>query len=886
MSRPKIPADLLRRILDPEIREDVLRDLQLRFEEIGATRGWGPARRWYWTQALAAVGPALTSRIREWREGPGVGDVLLQDVRFAFRQIRHQPGLAAVVILMLALGIGANSAVFSVINGVLLDPLPYADSDRILRVLEDMPDDPDQPRTTHAVEMFQEWREGSSTAAEVTAYLPLHLTLSGAGDPLLADGFAVPASFFSLFRVSPALGRPIAADEEESGSDGVVVLSHSLWRQRFGGDPGVLGRTVALDGRVHTVIGVMPEGFRFDGVEADFWIPLVISAPIRDSGRRLRSLPLIVRLADGATLSQATAEANAVLDGLRENGPPTIAMIHRGTIRLVPLKTDLVGDLRLELWMLQGAVALVLLIACSNVASLLLARAATREREMAVRLALGCGRGRLIRQLLTESTILSLLAGLAGSVLAVWGLTLLIELSPDRIPRLEEVRLDGPVLAFSLALSLATGVFFGFAPGLRALSHDVRSALHAGGRSGGVIPKQRLRNVLVVSQVALALMLTVSAGLLVSTLGNLNRTDPGYDPTDVATLRMDLPPSRYGRMVAQSAFFDELLVRIGTMPSVQDAAITYILPLSQAYLGGGFLIQGRPPPTEEEDVPRASFSVVSPGFFRTMGIPMTAGEGFSATGGHPHAVVSEVFVREFFPGENPVGQVLMIAGSSNLWEIVGVAGDVRPQGLTNEPEPTVYLSYLQVPDAFEEKGLLNGGYYLLAKTSTDPVALTGELREAVHSVDPDMAVFDLASMEQRISDSLDRSRFYALSLSLLAAVALVLVAAGIHGMANHFVSRRVHEIGVRTALGARPGGISGLVVRQGLALTVVGIVLGFAGAWGVKGVLSGFLYGVTPADPPTYLAITILLVLVTLGSLYTPIRKATRIDPVEALRFD
>lgn len=807
---------------------------------------------------------------------------LLDDGREAFRAIVRNPAMSIAVVVILAVGIGANTAIFSVLNTVLLRPLPYPDADRIVQVLE-FRDDRPEPRITQRVELFRAVRERAETLDAVSGYVAQLMNMTGVDEPVRVDGWAVTASMFPMLGASPALGRVFSVDEEMAGTEPVVVLSHALWQQHFGGDPEIVGRSVKLDGTIHTIVGVLQADFDFLGQKADLWTPLVLSATRREGGRPLRSLHMFARLRDDTSAASAEAELNAGLDALREN--PLIDALYPGRLRLVPLKERLVGGLRTELWMLQGAVALVLLIACSNIANLLLGRGAARRKEIAMRTALGCSRRRLVGQLLIESSMLALLAAAVGVLLALWGARALIELSPDDVPRMESIGLDPDVLLFTVLVALGTGLGFGLAPALRATGFKLQEALSFASSTGTSLGQRRLGNALVVSQIALALTLAIGAGLVANSLTRLLWVDPGYDPDNVATLQIDLPSSRYGSGELHAAFYDRLLARVGELAEVEAAGVANTLPLFGAYMGGGFGIEGDPEPLSDEEVPMASFSLISPGYFEALGIPLLRGNGLGGEAARdrlPAVVVNQALVDVYFSGREAIGRRLRLGGDTELLEIVGVVGNVR-RALAGDAEPTVYISHRRMPEFLESKRMLSF-IFLVARTAGDPRTALPQIRDVAAAIDPELPVYDLLTMQQRTWASVARERFYATLLGLFSSVALLLVAAGIYGVIAYYVSQRIPEIGVRVALGAAPGDVFRLVVGRGMLLTASGIGFGIVGALAATRLLSGLLFAITPTDPATFVAVVGLFAAVAALALWQPAHRAMRVDPMVALR--
>jgi predicted permease len=790
------------------------------------------------------------------------------------------------MVAVLALGVGANTAVFSVVKTVLLDPLPYEDSGRLLRLVEARDEDGGTPRMYHGVEFYRQLREMGNDVVEVAAYLPRTLALSGGDKAERVNGLGISPELLPLLRVAPVLGRGFTELEAESGNDGVVVVSHRIWRQRFGAQNDVLGQSVFLDGASHTVVGVLPPGFRFLDSRCDVLTPLVLTDPRRAGGRPLRSVPILARLADGVTVQQAEAEANSVLHGLRETGPPIYAALHTGTVRFEPLKERMVSGYRTELWLLQGAVALVLVIVCSNLATLHLAGALSRTKELAIRTALGCGRARLFGQLLVEAILIAVAGGAVGCLLAIWGTGALISMSPADVPRLDQVRVDGQVLAFSLALSLMTGAVFGMWPALRASRLDTRDALSEGGSAGSGRKQHRVRMVLVASQVALAVTLAIGAGLLVNSLVRLMDVDPGFNPDHVLTMQVDLPPSRYSDEASHVAFYDELLEAAGSIPDVECVGIANALPFHPTGVAGGFLIDGKPVSQDDNDVPMSRFQIVSSEYFAAMGMSLIRGRPLNQrTVNELGSVVAinQTLARQYFPGEDPLGQRLLLGRENEAFEVVGIVRDVKHEGLGAETEPTVFVPYQRLPQFFENKRLLLG-IFLAARTKGDPLRAAPALNDAVASIDPDLPAFDVLSMDRRVSDSLVRPRFYASFLGAFSGLAVALAVAGLYGVATNFVRNRIREIGVRMALGASTADVARLVVGKGMQATLIGICLGLAGAWSLTRFLSRLLFGIGHADPATFAAIATLMLVVAGFALFVPARQATRVDPMQVLR--
>ena len=805
-------------------------------------------------------------------------ETLLHDLRFALRGLARRPGFTIAVVATLALGIGANAAIFSVVNAVLLRPLPYADPDRLVMVWGRYPD---FGRTGTSLPDFTDWRDGTTGSfSQMTAVYGMLFNLTGQGDPEQLRGDRVSANFFQTLGVRPALGRGFLPEEERTGgNDDVVVLSHSLWQRRFGGDPSLVGRTIRLSDHPYQVVGIAPEGFRF-GPEVDLWAPGRMDTTTYMARRRAEYLNVFGRLKPGVTIERARADVAAVVKRLAEQYPETNSRL---TSEVVSMKEDIVGTVRPALLLFSGAVGLVLLIACANVANLLLARAAAREREVAVRVALGAGRGRLVRQLLTESLVLALAGGVVGLVLAVWGVGALRAGGQSMLPRATEVSVDGRVVAFSLALAVFTGLLFGLAPALRLAAGALHPALKEGGRGGAGASTTRFRNALVLAEVAVAVVLLVGAGLLVRSFEQMMRVDPGFNPTNVLTYSAVLPSSRYAKGAVIRPVYERLLEKTRAIPGVRAAAITSDLPMAGAsYIN--FSIEGRPQPTGEQASEDVQPFAVSPDYFRVMAIPLLRGrliEPRDVDGAQEVAVINEEMARRIFPTSDPIGQRMTFgdpADTTSEWlTIVGVVGTIAQEGLTAKPYTQVYMSIDQSPSR---------RFNVAMRTTGDPLATASAARAALRSVDPDVPLKDLKSMEDRISDNVAQPRMSMALLGTFAAVALVLAAVGIYGVVSYTVAQRTREIGIRMALGARREGVLRLVVRQGVAPVAVGVVAGLLAALGATRLMRGLLYGVSAADPVTYVVVALFLTVIALVATYIPARRATRVDPLVALRYE
>ena len=811
-------------------------------------------------------------------------DNLLQDVRYGARRLARSPGFTLIAVLTLALGIGANSAIFSVVNAVLLRSLPYAEPDRLVRLFN-VRDESDQFPV--APPNYFDFREQRQLFSGVAAYdQRSNFTLTGVGEPQRVTGAEISAELFDVLGVRPVLGRGLRPGENEPGAGDVVVLSHGAWQQYFGGDPGVIGRTISLDGATRTVVGVMPAGFDFPE-EARLWTPLVYDGGFRDdSNRGSHYLSVVARLQPDVTTERAAEEMETLGDRIATEygGPAT-----NSSATAMGFQEVLVGDIRPALLVLLGAVGLVLLIACANVANLMLARAATREGELAVRAALGAGRRRLLRQLLTESVLLALLGGAAGLLIAFWGTAALVGLRPEGIPRIEDVTVDPTVIAFTAGLSLLTGLVFGLVPAIQLARADLTASLREGAR-GALSGRRgnRVRAGLVVAEMAVAVILLAGAGLLIRSFQNLTEVDPGFRPEGVVATRLSLPPSSYADDARAVQLFDGLLERLRALPGVTSAGAVSILPMAGGDAALGIYRTDRPTPTAGVDMPIAKLRVASPDYFGTLGIPLLRGRDFAAgdrAGASRVVVLTEQAAERIFPGEEAIGKqvslTFTVANETDAYtgEVVGIVGSVRQTGLDDELEPEAYVAMAQVAPR---------GMEVTVRTSGDPAALAGGVRDAVRELDPELPVSEIRTVAQVVSESVSQPRFYMLLLTVFASVALVLAAVGIFGVISYTVAQRTREIGVRMALGAEPGQILRMTVGRALLLGGGGVVLGLVAALGGTRLLAGFgfLFQVGSTDPLTYASVAAILLGVAALASYLPARRATRVDPMAALRAD
>ena len=812
-------------------------------------------------------------------------DTFLQDIRHSLRVLIKNPGFTAVALGTLTLGIGATTAVFGVVNATLLRPLPYPDADRLVRIQEEHPMNRGREMPAFMTsDTLEAWRENPQAIDQIAGYTGRSFTYQDESEPVRVRGAAVSPALFPLLRATAWLGRVFTEDEEASAAQPVAVLSYARWQTRHDADPRVLGRLITLDDVSYSVIGVMPEGFYFPDRETEIWIPLTLTTPQQRPGQRfIIAFSGLARLKDGVSLAQAEAEGQIIVGRQAPLAPGMAAP----TLRLVGFHDEMVGDVRPALLALMAAVGFVLLIATANLANLLLARGAARQRELAVRAAIGAGRGRLIRQLVTESVALSVIGGGRGLAAAYWILGVLPSFAPAGIPGLGEAGIDATVLAFALAASVGAGVLFGTVPALQASRFDLVRALNEGAAQmgGGFRFRRgnRTRSVLVVAEVALALMLLVGAGLLVRSFVTLATVDPGFDPTNVLTVELNLPRPQYSDLTAANALFDQVLERTAGRPGVEAVGLVSSLPLTPGESLIGFRIQGQAAPTSREEMTAARPQLVSPGYLDAMGLRLVAGRFVTDqdTDSSPRVfVVNEAFASAYFPGEEVVGQRLNL-GRGEPTEIVGVVGAVHHRGLDSRPQPELYFSNRQ---SLSGQGAPRAS--IVARTTGDPLALVPFLRQDILDLNPSLPIDNVMTMEARLSSSVAQPRFYALVLGVFAAGALALAMVGIYGVLAYTVSRRSREIGLRMALGADGGRIRNLVVRQGALLVGVGVAFGLAGALVTTRALESLLFGVTTLDLPTLIAVPVVLVTVAIVACYLPVRRATRVNPMDALRYE
>ena len=798
---------------------------------------------------------------------------MIKDVRYALRTLARRPGFTAIAVITLALGIGANTAIFSVVYGVLLRPLDYPEPERLVALRESNP--LKQPDSQISPGNFLDWQQQNTVFSDLAAYRTVSYNLTADGNPERLLAGRVTSGLFKTLGVRPILGREFLPEEDQPGRAKVVLISESVWQRRFGTDPSVIGKTLRLSGEDFTVIGVMPASLRLpDQRERELWTPIAFTEN-ETIYRHVRFAEAVARLKPGVTLDQAQAEMTAIASRLSQEHPNG----NEGwTVRVAPVIDFAVGDARKILWILFSAVGLVLLIACANVTNLLLARAATRQKEIAIRVALGAGRFRIIRQLATESFLLALLGAVVAWPLAVWGLKALIAIAPADLPRLAAVTIDNRALLFTLAITLLTGLVFGLVPALQLIKDNSSQTLKDGGSEGNRGgTARRIGNLLIAGEVALAMMLLVGSGLLLRTIWQLRNVNPGFDDRNALAITVQLSEKKYSDPKQVAQFSQKLVEQISTLPGVEATGVARILPIVHE-LTVGYYVEGKPREPDNQ-LPQTNYSTVSADYFNAMRIPLIAGRAFNERDNQQSprvAIVSAELVQRVFPGENPIGRRINVTtGPENFREIVGVVGDVTQQGLVRGSSPHVYEPFSQAPNSFMT---------LIVRGSSDPTALVPAIRSKVIELDPELPLQRVTTLDKIISNSIRQQRFTSVVLSVFAAVALVLALAGLYGVISYSVAQRTRELGIRVALGAQVGDVLRLVLKQGMTYVLIGEVVGIAGAYALTGLMKGLLFGVTATDKTTFIAVAVSLFLVALVACYVPARRATKVDPLIALK--
>jgi predicted permease len=879
-----MPRWLWKKPVDNEVAEETEFHLEMRTQEYIA-RGLDPAaardaalRRFGDLEHVRAACREIgRRRDTEMRRREILGE-LRQDVTFAVRQLAANPGFTFIAVLTLALGIGATTAIFSAVHAVVLRPLPVPRPQRLMAIVSAWQDQP----SGLSAGSFTEMADLQRSFSDMTAIQLASFNLADGGTPERTIGARVTASYFRVFGVPPERGRVFGASDQP-GRERVVVLSHRLWARRFGADPAVLGRDVRMNGQPYTVVGIMPARFDFTSDSEELWVPIAFT-PERKANYDENYLRVVARLRDGVTRQQAGQDLATLAAGLRQRHPREN---RERTFQVQPFMERLIGDSSTRLMVLLGAVGLVLLIACGNVANLLLARGAVRAHELAIRSSLGAGQGRIVRQLLTESAVLALVSAVVGLAFAWWGVRALVALSPPGVPRLDQTTLDGTVLAFTLGLSIASSVVFGLAPALRA-GRASGAALKEGGRGAAGAGRDWLRPALITLEVALAVLLLVGAGLLIRSAVALQRVQPGFDPRGVLSARIMLPAVEYQEPERVIATFDRLLAETAQLAGVRSAALSNQVPLSPGGGNNGLIAEGKPDSSEFSV--SSQLRVVTPGYFQAIGIPIVRGRGFDAgdrRGRQKVMVISQTLAEALFPGQDPIGKRVSCCErgpghSRDFKVVVGVAGNTRWLGLAAGIEPEFYLPVAQAPAVVWD--WTQRSMYVVARTDGSPESLTPSLRRIVAGIDPDLPLYEIKTMEERIVSSLSTARFNTLLLTLLGAIGLILSAVGIYGVIAYFVTQRTSEIGVRMALGATRRDVTRLVLRQAAGPVAAGVLLGLAASAVATRVLAANLVGVERMDPVTLAAVVAVLAGAAFLASVFPARRAASVDPKEALQ--
>ena len=817
---------------------------------------------------------------------------LWQDVRYGARMLLKNPGITFIVVLALALGIGANTAIFSVVDAVLLRPLPYPESERLV-VLNETAKAMDDISISYP--NFTDWRNQNQVFEKIGVFNRGSYNLTGMGDAERIVTAQASADLFAALRVNPMIGRLYNNDEDKPGAAPVVVLSYALWQRRFGGQAGIVNQPITLNGKSYTVIGVMPEGFQYPS-RAEMWVP--VGQRSADPGWEQRGnhpgLYAVARLKPGVTFEKAKADMNGIVSNLEKQFPDDIA---GNGVRLTPMLEVFVGDIRRALWVLFAAVAFVLLIACANIANLLLARAQSRQKEMAIRSAMGAGRWRIARQLLTESILLALIGGALGLLIARWGIALILYISPDAIPRASEITLDWRVFAFTIGVSFVTGILFGLVPALQAGVVDVHETLKETGR--GNSGRHWLRSSLVVVEVATTLVLLIGAGLMIRSFYRLQKVNPGFSYDHVTSFTLALPEKKYQTPDQQIQFYNQLLDNLRGQPGVEAVGAASGLPLGNNGSQSSFIIDGRPIPPREQ-TPLMELCIVTPDYFRAMNIPLQRGRFFDARDDRSwiagkdlsklqpiekevaamnSVIIDEEFARRYWPNEDPVGQRIRMGGEKgNPLTVLGVVGRVKMEGLGQDSKRVQgYFPFAQLPDS---------AMTVIIKATGDPNQLIAGVRGQVKGIDPDQPIYNVRTMNEIRAESVAPERLNLALLSIFAGIALVLAIVGIYGVMSYSVTQRTHEIGIRMAIGAQPRDVFKMIIGQGMLLALIGVAIGLVGAFALTRLMATMLFGIEPTDPATFVSIAILLTAVALVACYIPGRRATRVNPLESLRYE
>jgi putative ABC transport system permease protein len=811
-------------------------------------------------------------------------NTFFRDLRYSLRLLLRSPAFTAVAVFSIALGIGANTTVFSVINAVLLKSLPYKDPSSLMLVWGDSrTQETNRKHNQVSATDVADLRAQSTSFEDIATYTGWFPIMSGDNEAERVPAIQVGDGFFKIMKGEPVLGRVFTAEEQEDGKDFVVVLGHGLWQRRFASDPNIVGKSLLLNGRPYNVVGVMGPDFHplpatLVAPEGQFYRP--VAETYDDTARDERHLRAIGRLKPGATIEQAQSELGVIAQRIEQQHPQTN---HGYGVAVVSITDEIVGGIRPTLWLIFGAVIFVLLVACANVANLLLARSTVRFKEITIRSAIGAARGQLVRQLLTESLLLSFLGGALGLLFAIWGTGVVASAGAKINPMFQNAQVDWRVLGFTLAISIITGLIFGLAPALQISKPNLAESLKEAGRgSGASAHRNRLRSVLVVSEIAMTLILLVCAGLLIRTVMRLRNVDTGFNSQNILAMNIGLPAIKYPKPENQVAFYKQVTERIAALPGVKAAGITSVLPLSANFDGRGLAVEDQPKPPGEEIT--VDLYVTTPGYLRAMDIEPLKGRTLTDQDGGDAfkvALINQTMASQLWPNQDPLGKRIKFPGNEKNpqpWRtVVGVVNDVAQYALDQKPPMQIYLPHAQFPTSFNS---------IVVKTENDPTAMTGAIRREIMAVDKDQAVFNVTTLEELMGESIQTRRFFMILLLVFAALALVLAAVGIYGVMSYVASQRTHEIGIRMALGAQARDVLKLIIGNGMILTLIGVALGLAGAFALTRVMAGLLFGVTATDTGTFVAVSLGLIAVALLACYLPARRATKVDPLVALRYE